>query len=288
MSWLVAIYNSNYLNFVEKESIAILLVAAPKSSLCCLDSELKALLNSNDRIKRDSFSRLVVSELLRCSLVPETDGVSTFFTDIWRHCSRVLQPDVAHIGPKDFLYMVLLHTLPDRELSNNPSQFPSAVMLDLWVLLAGNLTTKLATKCCLRLEDHLAKLFKAMDASTWTLYQRVCSLTPHVFVNLCIETLLKRKEFSNCHSSHLLSSVLEYDCSNFSCLIRMFTSIDSDDRMAELWNRGWLDQVAATFVLQTSKQPGARGMVATQPFVLVAGIIARRFLTLLEVSCCQL
>ena len=266
----------------------VLLLSAARSKR--FGFEGKALLHRDDKMKPESIGMGVVSELLRCSLVPDNDEEGTFITDVWRYCSSALRSDEVHTsGLRDFLLMILLHTMSAKENSKNSSPFPPGAMFDLWASVAGNLTTKLAVEFCLRLEDCLAALFDAMDGQrTWAVYQRVCSLTPQVFVNLCMNTLCKRRESGDDNESTLLTPMLEYDCSNFSCLSTLFASIDADARMVKLWDCGDLDLVAAAFVLQTHKQKGASTIIATEPFPQVASIIGRRFLAIFsqKVSYC--
>jgi len=226
----------------------------------------------------------VVSELLRCTLVPESIDKGTFTADIWRYCSSALQSNKARkiSGLRDFLLLILLSTMPIKGNSKEPASFPAGEMFDLWALVAGQLENKLAVEFCLRLEDSLAALFDETDGlRTWRVYRRVCSLIPQVFINLWMKTVLKSVEVGVDVKSALLPSILEYDCSNFSFLSNLFQNINADAEMANMWECGHLDELASTFVLQTFKQKDANKIIATEHFQEAGIMIGRRFLTVM-------
>ncbi len=51
--------------------------------------------------------------------------------------------------------------------------------------------------------------------------------------------------------------------------------------MTKLWESGYLDSIAATFVQQSNQQNDARVIIADTSFAEVASMIGRRFLVLL-------
>jgi len=281
VSRLAALFNTHSLKSADMESTMILLLSAARSNL--IDFEVKSLLGCDDTMKAGSVGMAVVSELLRCSVVPANREGKPFIVDVWRYCSSALQSNYDTSGLRDFLLMIMMHTMPDKTDSKVTSPFPLGEMFDLWALMAGKLTDKLALDFCLRLEDYLASLFRMKDGQgTWAVYQRVCSLTPKVFVDLFLNTLQEREESDYDGGATLLQSMLEYDCSGFSCLSNLFGSMEADAKLEKLWDGGHLDLTAATFILQTVKQKGACDIVASAYFAEAAGVIGRRFLDLLR------
>lgn len=268
---------SDCLNLEDMESVIAMLLSAASAKQFGFD--FKQLSNFGDEAQPSSIGMKVASELLKCSMIPSDRG-GTFLTDVWKYCSSALQSnEVCMPALRDFLMIVLLNTMPAENIS---SPFPPGAMFDLWALVAGNVATKLAAQFCHRLEVSLAALFEAIDGQgTWSVYRRVCSMTPLVFVNLCLNSLLKRDEFINDSDCSLLPSVLKYDCSSFICLTSLLASIDTDSSMSTSWDSGRLDGIAATFVMETSKQKEANKIIAAQSFADAAQVIGRRFLILL-------
>lgn len=267
------------------QTTMILLLSATRSKR--FDLRVKSLLDCDNTTEADTMGMGVVSELLRCSTIQQDNPL---IADIWRYSSSALQSnDTCTSSLRDFLLMIMMHTMPAKHNSKQSSPFTQGDMFDLWSLIAGNLTSGLSVEFCLQLEDCLAALFETMDGQgTWDVYQRVCRLTPKVFVNLSLNTLRERKDPGSDSGSTLLQSVLAYDCTNFSCLSSLFASIDTDSKMVKLWDSGRLDLTAATFVIQTYKQKGASETITSEFFAEAAGLIGRRFLSLLsqQVSNC--
>lgn len=271
-------YNSHSRKTAEMETIIILLLSAPMTKE--FDVEISDLLNRDAKIKPDSIAMEVSSALLRCSLV-RTNHESSFISDVLRFCADAFKSTDPHTsGLKHFLLMILMHTIPAKEKAASFS-LPPGAMFDLWAILAGNPTTEMSVKICLRLESCLSALFGATcGRGAWVVYQRVCSITPKVFVNLWLNSL-EKVEASYDYTSSLLQSVLKYDCSQFYCLSSLFISIVNDSKIAKLWDSGALDAAAATFVLQTYKQKAAKEIIAHSSWADVASIVGRKFLALL-------
>ena len=294
MSRLLALSNSQLQQVSpDMESNMLLLLSAVTRR--AKQSRLEASVSDCDAgtTNESTTSMKLVSELLRCSLIP-TNCSSTFTTDICKFCLDALQPNNAEANFKDFLLLILLHILPskDDDLSTSSSSLPPGTMLDLWATLAGNLSTKVAVECCLRLEDCLIATFDGMiGQGAWDVYQRILhNLTPQVFVDLCVKTVQERAVPENARdtvriresSQSLLRSILEYDCSEFSYLSSLFASMGKDLKMVKIWKRGCLDAVAATFMLQSYKQRGAKAVTENESFVDAASVIGKRFATLLK------
>jgi hypothetical protein len=240
-------------------------------------SEKEYLLNCAGSSKPSSIALEVTSELLRCSLVPtRLDG--TFVSDLILHCCHAFQSkDERTLGLKHFL-VVLLHALITNEKFVG---FSPTTVFDLWSAVASNLSSKMTIEFSIQLERILSALFMADDGQgAWAIYQRICSSSPTAFTDRWLNVQLEKGEVNFEHGCFLLQSVLEYDCSQFACLLNLFTSVGSDDRTTTLWERGRLDTIAATFVLQTKKQ-NAKSIIADASFADVLSNISRRFLALL-------
>ena len=277
---LSAIVNSDALNPADRKIILFILQSASKSRQ--LSPKFKAL-----KMTAESTSMGVVSDMMCCTSSTSHNN-TTFTNDIWQYCLNALQSDTSPSSLRDFLLKVLLHTMPAKENFIDCTYPPEAVF-DLWALVAGNLGTKLAAKqlvhrCCLSLEGILSTLFTSADAEgMWAVHQRVCALTPHDVVDLCLDSMPLKDETDT--ESRLLPSLLEYDCSNFSGLTSIFSGIDPKYptlKMEELWNSGHLDDIAATFVTQACKQKSASNIIETESFARSASVIGKRFLTLLS------
>lgn len=266
----------------EIESTIVLLLSAARSKHCGL--QVNDIVNNCKETKTESVGMEVVSKLLRCST--NTDGYEKdqFIADIVGYCSDALKSKKSNTSQlRDTLLTILLHAIPDGVNAKSKLSFPVDRMFELWTLVAENLNTKLAVDFCLRLEDLFAQRFDALDSdSTWEVYQQMCRLSPVIFVDLCIRTLHVRVETGRGIGSRLIEKMLEYDCSNFASLSNLFAGIASDAKMASIWSSGHFDSIAATFVLQTSKQKAAAGIVATEAFSTAAAVIGHRFLTLFD------
>ncbi|KAL3807850.1 hypothetical protein ACHAXA_009878 [Cyclostephanos tholiformis] len=269
-------FNSHFFKTAETETIVLLALSAPTTRQNGV--EIFDLLNRYDKIKPESIAMEVASALLRSSLV-EVNHESAFLSDVLRFCNDAFKLNVPHTSNlKHFLLMILIHVMPVKEKSTS-FPFLSGAIFDLWTTIAGNLTSNMSIKICLRLENWLSTLFvtSTCEHGAWIVYhQRVCRMTPKVFVNLWLNTI-DAKESSECTAS-LLQSVLIYDCSQFCCIPSLFTSIANDSKMAKLWDSGALDAVAATFVLQTNKQKAAKDIITSSSWAEMASIVGRRFL----------
>jgi hypothetical protein len=262
----------------EMETIIIILLSAPATKE--LDVEISDLLNRNSNIKPESIAMQVVSALLRCSLA-RANHESTFLSDVLRFCSDAFKSTDPHIsGLKHFLLMILMHVMPAEEKSTSFS-FPPGAMFDLWAAIAVNLTTMMSVKICHRLEYCLSAFFGATcGQGAWVVYQKVCSMTPKVFVTLWLNTV-EKADANDHYTASLLQSVLDYDCSQFCCLSSLFANIANDPNMTKLWDGGALDAAAAAFVLQTYKQKAAKEIHAHSSWAEAVAIIGRKFLDLL-------
>lgn len=239
------------------------------------------LLESDAKTKPESMGLGVASAVLRSSLV-HTNSEGTFIAEVWRYCSEAFKSDDVSSTLRDFLLVILLHTMPSEE-SRMSSYIPPGTIFDLWADVARDLTSKVAVEFCVRLEHCLAETFNDVNGQgSWAIYQRVCKLTPPDFVDLWLNVMMKRDGSSNGGRSCLLLSVLGYDCSEFSCVSSMLASINTDENVASLWDAGRLDKVAATFVLQAFKHESGNERVVNPSFSKVASIISKRFLALLS------
>ena len=91
-------------------------------------------------------------------------------------------------------------------------------------------------------------------------YQRINKLIPpEKFVERCLFTLHHKiaednKLDSSADNETLLSAVLRYDCSKFSCLATLLSHPPNNDSFMKLWNSGHLDNIVASFILQMKAQ----------------------------------
>ena len=294
LSRLLALFNSQVQQVSpDMESNMLLLLSAVTRSKQSRSEESVLDCDAGTTNNESTTSMKLVSELLRCSLIP-TKYPSTFTADICKFCLDALQSKNAEAGFKGFLLFVLLHILPstDDDLSISSSSLPPGTMLDLWATLAGNLSSKVAVECCLRLEDCLIATFDGMTGQgAWDVYQRILhNLTPQLFVDLSWKTVQERAVHENVRdtvriresSQSFLRSILEYDCSEFSNLSSLFASMGKDAKLVKIWECGCLDAVAATFMLQSYKQKGAKAVIKNESFGDAASVIGKRFATLLK------
>lgn len=269
ISMLLPMFKTSSNNTDEMESNLILLLAAARSKRPEL--EVKSMIECDETTTEEPR---LISELLRCSLISGKFEAS-FINGICNYCLRAFQSVDTDTSLKDFLLTILLYTLPSKD-GVGPS--PGA-LFDLWAAIAGDLSNKTQVECCFRLEDCLVSTFNSIDGQgCWAVYQRICDLTPEVFVDLWVKTMLKRDNPGDFGRS-ILQSVIEYDCSEFSCLSSLFTA--NGTRIATLWNSGFLDDVAAAFVLQICKQKDSKAIMDNKPFKDAAVNIGLRFLALL-------
>ena len=246
-------------------------------------NQLDSLLDCPNETKRNLVSYGLVRELLQCSARSTTNAKSSI-ANVWRLSSNLLQSDNENISNlRDFLLKIMMHTIPDKNGLESSSPLPPDEMFGLWSTVAKKLPTKLAVDFCLQLEDCIAAYFNEGNDGhqAWTVYQKICKLSPDTFVDLFMKTLSRRIESIGAGEPSLLSCVLEYDCSNFSCLADFFMKIHSDKVMIKLWTGGQLDHIAITFVLQACKQKSANDIIAGVSFAKAAEIFGKRFLTLL-------
>jgi hypothetical protein len=275
MSRLGLMINSHFFKTAETETIILLVLSAPRTKK--FDVKISDLLNRYDKIKSESIAMEVVSALLICSLVG-SNHESAFISEVLRFCNDAFKStDHCTSNLQHFLLMILMRAMPVKEKSPSFPFLPGAIF-DLWATIAGNLTSNMSVKNCFRLENWLSTLFGTPTCGhgAWIVYQRVCRITPKVFVDLWLNTIEAKESYD--YTTSLLQSVLIYDCSQFSCLSSLFTSIANNSKMAKLWDSGALDAVAATFVLQTNKQKAAKEIIESSPWAEMASIVGRRFL----------
>ena len=275
-STLGELLNDNLLKTVDLESYRILILSAPMPKQVRLETNYT--LNCDAKLKQESMAMEVTSELLRCSSVPDTHRKDTYFSDLMLHCFRAYQSTGASAsGLKHFLTS-LLHSILAKEKF---MRFSPDAMFDLWSVVAKN-RGPMSVELSKQLEHRLSTLFTLADGQgSWAVYRRICSLSPTVFVNIWLNLQLETGGLNNENGCSLLQSVLQYDCSQFSCLLHLFASISSNGRLAKLWESGYLDSIAATFVQQSNQQNDARAIIADTSFAEVASMIGRRFLVLL-------
>jgi hypothetical protein len=273
---LEELLNSNVCEIIDSEGYMTLLLSASMSKMFSFETE--HLLKYAPLSKPSSIAMKVSSELVRCSFVP-THRDLTFVSELMSHCFHAIQSkDERTFSLKNFL-VALLHAFYENEKFVGLS--PDA-MFDLWSALARNFEHVMTAELSTRLESILSSLFSAEDGQgAWIVYQRICSLSPTMFAEIWLNIQLETVKVNHVHGHSLLRSVLEYDCSQFSCLLNLFTSIGSDGKVATLWDSGRLDTVAATFVIQTNKQRDAKSLIADASFAEVTSTISRRFMALL-------
>lgn len=268
--------NSQFHKTAETETIILLILSAPRTKKLYL--KISGLLSRYDNIKSESVAMEVVSALLRFSLVGAPHE-SAFVSDVLRFCNDAFKsPDHYTSNLKHFLLMILMRAIPVNEKSSSSPFLPGEIF-DLWATLAGNLTSNMSVKICIRLENWLSTLFGETPAcvyGAWIVYQRVCRMTPKVFVDLWLNTIEAKESYD--HTTSLLQSLLIYDCSLFCCLPSLFTCIANNSKMAKLWDNGALDATTATFVLQTIKQKAAKNIFESSLWAEMASIVGRRFL----------
>ena len=230
----------------------------------------------------------LTSELLGCSVVL-THRDSTFGSDLVSHCFHAFQSNDDRTADLRHFLIVVLHAIfANDEKSVGPS--PGA-MFDLWSSVARNVTDTMRVEFCIRLEYILSALFKVDEGNgAWVVYQRICKLSPTKFAEIWLNVQLQKGESKYESECSLLRSVLEYDCSQFSCLLSMFARIGSDYKMTTLWDSGSLDTITAAFVVQTNKQKDAKSIIANASFAEIAPTICSRFMALLsnKVSECKM
>jgi hypothetical protein len=258
ISRLRLLYDTNICKTADMETIVVMLLSSP--TIGKYTAEITNLLTCDAKLKQSSIAMGVASALLRCSLSGASHE-STFMVDVWRFCVAAFKSsDLSISSLKQFLMFLLMHTIHNGEEST-PFTYPPDVMFDLWAAIAGSSTNDMSVKICHRLENCLSALFESeCGHGAWIVHQRVISITPTNFVKLWLNTR-ERAESNYDETTSLLEVVLEYDCSQFSCLACSFASINDElvdtchnSVMAKLLDSGALNAVAATFVLQANKQ----------------------------------
>lgn len=269
-------FNSNVCNTTDAESYMVMLLSSSLSKTFSFETEF--LLNCVTLSKPSSIAMEVTSELMRC-LVPTSRDVK-FVSDLMSHCVYAFQmEDERTADLKNFL-ITLLHTIHEK---GKFMGFEPGAIFDLWLALASNPTNALTVEFSIRLECILSALFSAEDGQgAWNVFQQLCRLSPTTFMELWLNIQLKKGKVNSEDGYSLLRSVLEYDCSQFSCLLNLYTSIGYDDKVTTLWESGVLDSVTAAFVTQSSMQEGAKSIIADASFIDVASTISRRFIALLN------
>lgn len=246
ISRLGLLYDTNDCKTAELETIVLMLLSSP--TIGKYTTEITDFLTCDAKLKQRSIAMGVASALLRCSLI-RASHESTFLVDVWRYCVAAFKSSDPSISSlKQFLMLILMHTIHSGEEST-PFIYPPDVMFDLWAAIAGNSATDMSVKICHRLENCLSALFmsKKCGHGAWIVYQRVISITPTSFVQLWLNTR-EGTESNYDDTTSLLEVVLEYDCSQFSCLAFL------NDELLDTYHSGAVDAVAATFVLQANKQ----------------------------------
>lgn len=245
ISRLGLLYNTNDCKTAELETIVLMLLSSP--TIGKYTTEMTDFLTYDAKLKQRSIAMGVASALLRCSLI-RASHESTFMVNVWRYCIAAFKSSDSSISSlKQFLMLILMHTINNGEEST-PFIYPPDVMFDLWAAIAGNAATDMSVKICHRLENRLSALLGSKCGhGAWIVYQRVISITPTIFVQLWLNTR-ERTESNYDDTTSLLEVVLEYDCSQFSCLACLY------DELLDTYHSGTVDAVAATFVLQANKQ----------------------------------
>ncbi len=276
--------NSNVCNIIDSEGYMALLLSSSMSKMFSFEAE--HLLKYVPSSKPSSIPMKLSSEIVRCSFAATPRDV-TFVSELMSHCFHAFQSkDKRTSGLRNFL-AALLHAFYENEKFVGLS--PDA-MFDLWSALARNFTNIKTGELSIRLESILSSLFGAEDGQgAWIVYQRMCSLSPTKFTEIWLNIQPETVKVNHEHGRSLLRSVLEYDCSQFSCLLNLFSSIGSDGKVTTLWDSGSLDAAAAAFVIQTNKQRDAASLIADASFAAVSSTISRRFMALLinKVSECD-
>lgn len=274
-------FNSNVCNTTDLESYLVLLLSSSLSKTFSFETEF--LLNCVASSKPSSIAMKVTSELVRCA-----SRDVKFVSELMSHCLHAFQLEDERTADLQNFLIILLRTIHEKEKFVG---FAPDAMFDLWSAIASNLINALTVEFSIRLECILSALFGAKDGQgAWTVYQRVCSLSPTTFMELWLNFQLKKDKVNSKDGYSLLRSVVEYDCSQFSCLLNLYTSIGYDEKVTTLWDSGVLDSVTAAFVVQSSMQRGAKSIITDASFVDVASTISRRFMTLLnnKVSECKI
>ena len=278
ISMLAAMFHSQTLKSANMESNLILLMSAAKQS----GLEVGTYVSNRDAESTEAVSVDLVSELLRSSLNPGKNE-STFVDQICKYClSAFKSNDTTDSRLKDLLLTLLLNILPSKD-DPSPSSIPPEMMFDLWVGIAEvetnhfnadyQSTMELSRKCCLRLEECLVDVFNTKDGQgAWVVYQRVCRLTPTRFVDLLV-SITRQSRDEPIKRTSLLESLLEYDCSEFSCLSDYFIELEEGKLSYERLLSDRLDTVGATFVLQTYEQN--RAVPEDESFVEATSIIGK-------------
>lgn len=254
----------------------VLLLSSSLSKTFSFETEFS--LNCVTLSKPSSIAMEVTSELMRC-LVPTSRDVK-FISDLISRCVYAFHlEDERTVDLKNFL-ITLLHTIYEK---GQFMGFEPDAIFDLWLASASNLANALTVEFSIRLECILSALFSAEDGQgAWAVYQQVCSLSPTTFMELWLNIQLKKGTVNTEDGYSLLRSVVEYDCSQFSCLLNLYSSIGYDEKVTTLWDSGILDSVTAAFVTQSSTQRGAKAIIADASFIDVASTISRRFIALLN------
>ncbi|KAL7554426.1 hypothetical protein ACHAWF_017849 [Thalassiosira exigua] len=274
ISQLVVMSKSDALRLSEVECI-LLLLSVPRHNQIAFGV---------DETMEPKPTNMFVSELLWCTF-NQYHSRKTHTSNLWGICSSALKSFDSHsTAMREFVLAFLLHAMPAKEKYTSSHPYPPDAMFDLWALLAnGDLNAKYALELCIRLEDCLAMLFEIDDGhGTWSVYQKVCSISPETFADHCFAVLLQReKSHVDCQCT-LLPSVLKYDCSKFSRLTSLITSIGTNTIVKRLWESGRLDVITATFVLQACSQQGAHEISDSKCFSDAALVIGQRISTMLS------
>ena len=245
----------------------------------CIATFLRAVLDSDSLALLDSPSSVeleLACAILQLSAQPECVNV------VLKHAVIAVQHENRKL--RDFLLEILVG-MTENEMCHG---FSPGAMIYLWASLADHLDMKLVAKLFMPVEDKLSHLFSTYDdQGKWIVYQHIVK-DPELFIGRCLRTMEKmmRQHNTEVAAGCLLSSILTYDCSEFTSLAKILANIEHDNEYTTLWNSGQLDLIACTFLEQTQNQ--CVDEITSQPFYSKAlSVIGKRLTFLLEQKVCK-
>jgi len=273
----------------DRECIIALLLTFKGSTQFCLDHQRMAQTSilgaeQNEYIL-STLGTSIIYALMQSAFVPceLSDGA---LSDLWKHCIFFIKSENTHAPQLEtFLLSVILKTTPD--ISARTKRFSLVEVFELWAILSEDLSTQLISELAFCLEEILSASFaKNNDGwGTWNVYKRICDISAQKFSKLCWNSFEKNNLLCNgsrpafVNGKDILSEVINYDCSKFDFLPDMLINAESNSEMMPILDCGYLDPIAATYVLQVFSQKNAESIKATSGFANAAEHIGKRLLS---------